>query len=165
MGYCPDHEAYKACYYRYLLNGLVTQLVRIRPGHQLEEAHMRNRALIARYVLERGTKEGILELRGLELIIHDYAALRPLFAELLAEVQRIKSEGDYEAGRTLVEQYAIAVDAELHTEVLARYARLGIAPYKGFVNPRLELVYDETGGISDVVAHYDEGYAEQMLRY
>lgn len=120
LGLLPDHEAYKACYYRYLLNGLVTQLVRIRPGHQLEEAHMRNRALIARYVLERGAKEGILELRGLELIIHDYAALRPLFAELLAEVQRIKSEGDYEAGRTLVEQYAIAVDAELHTEVLAR---------------------------------------------
>ena len=165
LGLLPDHEAYKACYYRYLLNGLVTQLVRIRPSHQLEEAHMRNRALIARYVLERGAKEGILELRGLELIIHNYAALRPLFAELLAEVQRIKSEGDYEAGRTLVEQYAIAVDPELHTEILARYSRLGIAPYKGFVNPRLELVYDEDGGISDVVAHYDEGYAEQMLRY
>ena len=160
----PDHEAYKACYYRYLLNGLVTQLVRIRPGHQLEEAHMRNRALIARYVLEHGETIGALELRGLELIIHDYAAIRPIIGELLREVQRIKSTGDHEAGRLLVERYAISVDPELHREVLTRYTQLGIAPYKGFVNPRLEPVL-EGDKIIDIVAHYDEGYAEQMLRY
>ena len=160
----PNHEAYKACYYRYLLNGLVTQLVRIRPGHQLEEAHMRNRALIARYVLEHGEDIGALELRGLELIIHDYAAIQPIIGELLREVQRIKSTGDHEAGRLLVERYAISVDPELHREVLTRYTQLGIAPYKGFVNPRLEPVL-EGDKIIDVIAHYDEGYAEQMLRY
>ena len=126
---------------------------------------MRNRALIARYVLERATASGAAELRGLELIVHDYAALRPIVAELLAEVQRIKSEGDQPAGRALVERYAIDVDPELHAEVLRRYATLNIAPYKGFVNPRLELVYDAEGGITDVRATYTEGYAEQMLRY
>ena len=165
LGLLPDTEAYKACYYRYLLNGLITQLVRIRPGHVLEEAHMRNRALIARYVLECAAASGAAELRGLELIVHDYAALRPIIAELLAEVQRIKSEGDQPAGRALVERYAIDVDSELHAEVLRRYATLNIAPYKGFVNPRLELVYDAEGGITDVRASYIEGYAEQMLRY
>ena len=165
LGLLPDMEAYKACYYRYLLNGLVTQLVRIRPGHMLEEAHMRNRALIARYVLEKGSVLGAVELRGIELIIHDYDALRPIIADLLAEVQRIKSEGDQTAGRALVERYAISVDPVLHAEVLERYAKLNIAPYKGFVNPRLELVYDEDGGIVDVRADYTEGYAEQMLRY
>lgn len=165
LGLLPDREAYKACYYRYLLNGLVTQLVRIRPGHVLEEAHMRNRALIARYVLEKGSTLGALELKGLELVIHDYEALRPILAELLAEVQRIKSEGDQGAGRALVERYAIEIDPKLHEEVLARYEQLHIAPYKGFVNPRLELVYDEAGGIIDVRADYTEGYAEQMLRY
>lgn len=165
LGLLPDGEAYKACYYRYLLNGLITQLVRIRPGHQLEEAHMRNRALIARYVLERGEAIGALSLEGLELRIHDYAALRPIIAELLAEVQRIKSEGDQPAGRALVERYAVEVEPTMHAEILKRYAQLDIAPYKGFVNPRLELVYDAEGGISDVRAHYDEGYAEQMLRY
>lgn len=165
LGLLPDGEAYKACYYRYLLNGLVTQLVRIRPGHVLEEAHMRNRALIARYVLEKGSALGALELRGLELIIHNYAALRPILGELLAEVQRIKSEGDQPAGRALVERYAIAVDPEMHARILERYAQLDIAPYRGFVNPRLELVYDQEGGIIDVRADYTEGYAEQMLRY
>lgn len=165
LGLLPDGEAYKACYYRYLLNGLVTQLVRIRPGHVLEEAHMRNRALIARYVLEKGSALGMLELRGLELIIHDYAALRPILGELLSEVQRIKSEGDQLAGRALVERYAIAVDPEMHAQILERYAQLNIAPYRGFVNPRLELVYDQEGGIIDVRADYTEGYAEQMLRY
>lgn len=165
LGLLPDGEAYKACYYRYLLNGLVTQLVRIRPGHVLEEAHMRNRALISRYVLEKGSAQGALELRGLELIIHDYAALRPILGELLSEVQRIKSEGDQLAGRALVERYAIAVDPEMHAQILERYAQLNIAPYRGFVNPRLELVYDQEGGIIDVRADYTEGYAEQMLRY
>lgn len=164
MGLLPDNEAYKACYYRYLLNGLVTQLVRIRPGHNLEEAHMRNRALIARYTLERGQAIGAVELRGLELVIHDYAALRPIIGELLAEIQRIKSEGDQSAGRALIERYAISVDAEMHREILERYERLDIAPYKGFVNPRLELVM-ESGKPVNVIAHYDEGYDEQMLRY
>ena len=114
---------------------------------------MRNRALIARYVLERGEALGALSLEGLELRIHDYAALRPIIAELLAEVQRIKSEGDQPAGRALVERYAVEVDPEMHAEILERYAQLDIAPYKGFVNPRLELVYDAEGGISDVLAH------------
>ena len=128
LGLLPDIEAYKACYYRYLLNGLMTQLVRIRPGHMLEEAHMRNRALIARYVLEKGSVLGAVELRGIELIIHDYDALRPIIADLLAEVQRIKSEGDQAAGRALIERYAISVDPVLHAEVLERYAKLKIAP-------------------------------------
>lgn len=164
MELLPDREAYKACYYRYVLNGAVTQLVRIRHGHSIEEAHMRNRALIARYVLDHGRHDGSIELRGLELVIHDYARLRQHFASLLGEIQRIKSEGDLEAARTLVEQYAIRIDSEMHAEILARYATLRIAPYRGFVNPRLELVWDE-GGIVDVRADYTEGYVEQMLRY
>lgn len=164
MGLLPDGEAYKACYYRYLLNGLITQFVRIRPGHKIEEAHMRNRALIARYVLARSAADQQIELRGIELIVHDYQQVRASIASLLAEVQRIKSEGDYEAARALVEGYAVRVFEDQHAEILERYAKLGIAPYRGFVNPRLELVFED-GGIADVVAHYDEGYAEQMLRY
>lgn len=164
LGLLPDGEAYKACYYRYLLNGLVTQLVRIRPGAKLEEAHMRNRALIARYALERGAAEGTVELRGIELIIRDYSALRGYFAELLHEVQRIKSEGDQPAAKALVERYAIHVEPEMHAEILARYARLNLAPYRGFVNPKMELVYQD-GGIVDVRLDYSEGYDEQMLRY
>ncbi|MDO4707208.1 MAG: peptidase M49 [Porphyromonadaceae bacterium] len=162
LGLLPDMDAYKACYYRYLLNGLVTQLVRIRPGHKIEEAHMRNRALIARYVLAEG--EGCIELQGVELIIHDYQGVRTAIARLLAEVQRIKSVGDPEAAERLIGRYAIDVDPELHREVLERYARLNIAPYRGFVNPHLELHHDDEGNMQ-VVVSYEEGYAEQMLRY
>lgn len=158
----PDAEAYKACYYRYLLNGLVTQLVRIRPGHSIEEAHMRNRALIARYILAEG--KGCIELRGTELIVHDYSAVRACIATLLAEVQRIKSEGDALAAERLITRYAIDIDPKLHAEVLERYATLNIAPYRGFVNPRLELTQDSLGNMR-VEVSYTEGYAEQMLRY
>lgn len=164
MGLLPDGEAYKACYYRYLLNGLITQFVRIRPGHKIEEAHMRNRALIARYVLARSAADRQIELRGIELIVHDYELVRASIASLLAEVQRIKSEGDYEAARALVEGYAVRVFEEQHAEILERYAKLDIAPYRGFVNPRLELVLQDDE-LVDVVADYSEGYAEQMLRY
>lgn len=162
LGLLPDREAYKACYYRYLLNGLVTQLVRIRPGHSIEEAHMRNRALIARYVLSEGG--GCIALRGAELLVYDYTAVRKSIARLLAEVQRIKSEGDYPAAQKLVEQYAINIDPELHHEVLERYAKLNIAPYRGFVNPRMELIQDVEGNMS-VQISYTESYDEQMLRY
>lgn len=164
LGLLPDAEAYKACYYRYLLNGLITQLVRIRLGHNIEEAHMRNRALIARYVLARAAEDKHIELRGIELVINDYEAARRSIAALLREVQRIKSEGDYEAARALVEGYGVHVFPEQHEEILARYSQLNIAPYRGFVNPRLELVFED-GGIVDVIADYTEGYAEQMLRY
>lgn len=164
LGLLPDREAYKACYYRYLLNGLVTQLVRIRLGADIEEAHMRNRALIARYALERGEAEGTIRLQGLHLEIMDYEALRRYFAELLREVQRIKSEGDQPAARALVERYAIKIDPALHSEVLRIYQSLDLAPYRGFVNPRYELVWAD-GGIVDVRPDYSEGYDEQMLRY
>lgn len=160
----PDREAYKACYYRYLLNGLVTQLVRIEYGASIEEAHMRNRALIARYALERGEAEGSITLRGSILEIHDYQRLRDYFAELLKEIQRIKSEGDADRAKALIERYAIDIDSKLHQEVLDKYRALGLAPYKGFVNPCLELVW-EAGNIVDVRVDYTEGYAEQMLRY
>lgn len=160
----PSEEAYQACYYRYLLNGLVTQLVRIELGRNIEEAHMRNRALIARYALERGREERTIELRGLELIIHDYSALRSYFADLLREVQRITSEGDQQAAKRLVEKYAITINLDLHREVLERYRSLNLAPYRGFVNPRFELIWED-GGITDVCPDYTEAYDEQMLRY
>lgn len=164
MGLLPDARAYEACYYRYLLNGLITQLVRIKPGAQLEEAHMRNRALIARYALERGQSDGTVALEGTTLVIHDYKALRGYFADLLSEVQRVKSEGDAPACRRLVERYAIEIDPELHAEVLRKYEPLNLAPYRGFVNPRMTLVR-ENGEITDVSLDYTEGYDEQMLRY
>lgn len=167
LGLVPDGEAYKSQYYHYMMNGLMTQLVRIKPGHQIEESHMRNRALIARWCLAHG--EGVVELvrrdRKTYVRINDYPALRGLFARLLAEVQRIKSEGDYGAARQLVETYGIKVDPELHQEVLARYEHLGLAPYKGFINPRLIPVIDAEGKITDVRVNYDERYDEQMLRY
>lgn len=162
LGLLPDGEAYKACYYRYLLNGLVTQLVRIRLGHKLEEAHMRNRALIARYVLAEG--EGCIELRGTELVVHDYEGVRRAIARLLYMVQQVKSEGDTRLAADYIERYATDIDPELHKVVLERYARLRIAPYRGFVNPRLELRHQEDGRM-EVVVSYEEGYAEQMLRY
>lgn len=169
LGLLPDAEAYKAEYYTFLMNGLMTQLVRIEPGNDIEEAHMRNRQLIARWVYEKGAADKVVEMVRKNgktyVVVNDYPKLRCLFGELLAEIQRIKSTGDFEAARALVERYAVKVDAVLHAEVLARYKKLNLAPYKGFVNPRYEAVKDETGKITDVKVSYDEGYAEQMLRY
>ena len=167
LGLVPDHNAYRAQYYTYMLNGLMTQLTRIRPGNQIEEAHMRNRALIARWVYEhsKGAVSMIRRDGKTYVLINDYKTLRGLFAQLLAEVQRIKSEGDFEAARALVERYAVKVDEELHAEVLARYKKLDIAPYKGFLNPWLKPICDAEGKIVDVEVDYSETYAEQMLRY
>ncbi len=169
LGLVPDGEAYKAQYYTYMMNGLMTQLVRIEPGKDIEEAHMRNRALIARWAFAHGRHDGVVDLLQRDgktyVRINDYEGLRSLFGRLLAEVQRIKSTGDFEAARLLVEDYGVKVDANLHSEVLRRYKALNLAPYKGFVNPRYEAVCDADGNITDVKVHYDEGYAEQMLRY
>lgn len=169
LGLLPDNEAYKAEYYSYMMNGLMTQLVRIEPGAQIEEAHMRNRQLIARWVLEKGRDGQVVEWvkkAGKTFVrINDYVRLRELFGQLLAEIQRIKSEGDFEAARALVENYAVKVDAALHAEVLERYRSLHLAPYKGFVNPVYTPQVDENGEITDVTVSYDEGYTEQMLRY
>ena len=166
LGLLPDGEAYIAQYYTYMLNGLMTQLVRIEPGRQIEEAHMRNRALIARWCLAHGNAMSLVRQNGKTyLTIQDYPQLRMLIATLLAEVQRIKSEGDFEAARTLVEEYAVKVDASLHEEVLARYKKLNLAPYKGFINPQLLPVYDAEGQIADIQVYYGESYAHQMLRY
>lgn len=169
LGLLPDNEAYKAEYYSYMMNGLMTQLVRIEPGAQIEEAHMRNRQLIARWALEKGRDGQVVEWMkkaGKTFVrINDYVRLRELFGQLLAEIQRIKSEGDFEAARALVENYAVKVDAALHAEVLERYSSLHLAPYKGFVNPVYTPQVDENGEITDVTVLYDEGYTEQMLRY
>ena len=167
LGLLPDEEAYKSQYYTYLMNGLMTQLTRIRPGNVIEEAHMRNRALIARWTLEHS--DGAMHLEKKEgktfLYIDDYVRLRQAFATLLAEIQRIKSEGDYAMARHLVETYAVGVDPDLHNEILERYQRLDLAPYKGFLNPRFSLVSSPTGEVTDVVADYTETYEEQMMRY
>ena len=167
LGLLPDAEAYKASYYSYIMNGLMTQLVRIQPGHQIEEAHMRNRALIAHWCYAQGG--GVIQLVQRDgktyVQVNDYSRLRSLFAKLLAEIQRIKSEGDYETARTLVERYAIKVDANLHQEVLARYAKLNLAPYKGFINPWLLPVLGDQGEICDIQVNYSESYTHQMLRY
>ena len=166
LGLTPDKEAYKSQYYTYMMNGLMTQLTRIKPGHQIEEAHMRNRALIARWCLEHGDAMQLVKRDGKTFVsITDYEALRGLIARLLAEIQRIKSEGDFEAARQLVEKYAVKVDAHLHEEILSRYAKLDLAPYKGFLNPVMTPVTDEQGEITDVTLDYTEGYADQMLRY
>ena len=171
LGLLPDADAYKTQYYTYMMNGLMTQLVRIEPGHQIEEAHMRNRALIAHWCLDHAaiSSSPVMALIKREgktyLQINDYHGLRLLIAELLAEVQRIKSEGDYEAARQLVEQYAVRVDQELHEEVLARYRKLELAPYKGFINPWLLPVYNAEGEIEDIQVNYSEAYDHQMLRY
>ena len=186
LGLTPNDEAYKAQYYTYLMNGLLTQTIRIKEGDKIEEAHMRNRALIAWWTLEHA--EGAVELVTEEVSyasaedalkdaegnivttrtyvkVNDYGKLRHLFGELLAEIQRIKSEGDYEAARQLVEKYAVNIDPDLHREILARYKKLNLAPYKGFINPKMDLVFDEQNDVKDVVVSYEEGYAEQMLRY
>ena len=176
LGVMPSADAYKAGYYQQMMNGLMTQLVRILPGDNIEEAHMRNRALIAYWTLERAAKDAdenggvpalMFEKRDGETFvkINDYEKLRIFFGELLGELQRIKSEGDFEAGRKLVETYGVNVDPELHAEVLKRYEGLNLAPYKGFVNPRYETVTNANGEISDVKIVYGEGYVEQMLRY
>ena len=169
LGLTPSADAYKAQYYTYLMNGLMTQLVRIEPGNNVEEAHMRNRQLIARWVYEKGTAEKVVELVKKDgktyVVINDYEKVRDLFGRLLAEIQRIKSTGDYAGAHDLVEAYAVKVDPALHAEVLERYKKLNLAPYKGFVNPKYEAVTDADGTITDVTVTYDEGYAEQMLRY
>ena len=166
LGLVPDGEAYKSQYYSYMMNGLMTQLIRIAPGHQIEEAHMRNRALIARWCMAQGDVVRLVKRDGNTYVeITDYEALRQLIATLLAEVQRIKSEGDYAAARQLVEQYAVKVDPVLHEEVLARYNQLNLAPYKGFINPMLLPVRDQDGRICDIQVNYSESYAHQMLRY
>ena len=186
LGLTPNDEAYKAQYYGYLMNGLLTQTIRIKEGDKIEEAHMRNRALIAWWVMEHA--EGAVELVKMDMNyasaedalkdsegniittktyvkINDYAKLRHLFGELLAEIQRIKSEGDFEAARLLVEKYAVNIDPELHREILARYKKLNLAPYKGFINPKMTLEMNEEGEITDVVLDYEESYVDQMLRY
>ena len=186
LGLTPNDEAYKAQYYSYLMNGLLTQTIRIKEGDKIEEAHMRNRALIAWWTLEHA--EGAVELVTEEVSyasaedalkdaegnivttrtyvkVNDYGKLRHLFGELLAEIQRIKSEGDYEAARQLVEKYAVNIDPDLHREILARYKKLNLAPYKGFINPKMTLVYDEEGNPIDVNLDYEESYTDQMLRY
>lgn len=186
LGLTPNDEAYKAQYYGYLMNGLLTQTIRLKEGDKIEEAHMRNRALIAWWVMEHA--EGAVELVKMDMNyasaedalkdsegniittktyvkINDYAKLRHLFGELLAEIQRIKSEGDFEAARQLVEKYAVNIDPELHREILARYKKLNLAPYKGFINPKMTLEMDEEGEITDVVLDYEESYVDQMLRY
>lgn len=169
LGLLDNPEAYKSEYYKYLLNGLMTQLVRIEPGNNIEEAHMRNRQLIAAWVLENGKKDKVVELvkkNGKTYVqINDYKALRNLFGQLLAEIQRITSEGDFDAARNIVETYAVKVDPDIHKEVLQRYAGLSIAPYRGFVNPVYQIVEDKNGNPIDVKVTYEEEYPQQMLRY
>ena len=169
LGLVPDGEAFKAEYYKYMMNGLLTQLVRIEEGKDVEEAHMRNRQLIARWVFEQGATDKVVELKKSEgktfVVINDYQQLRALFGKLLAEVQRIKSEGDYEAGRSLVENYGVKINPVLHHEIRERYVRLHLSPYKGFVNPIMREVKDDSGHVTDITLDYTEGYAEQMLRY
>lgn len=167
LGLVPDAEAYKSQYYTYMMNGLLTQLTRIQPGNEIEEAHMRNRALIARWTLEHYPSAVRLVKHEEKTFVEvsDYEQLREAFAKLLAEIQRIKSEGDFEAAKQLVERYAIHVEPKLHEELLARYKSLGIAPYKGFLNPKMEIVTDSKGNATDVRLDYTEAYDEQMLRY
>ena len=169
LGLLPNDEAYKAAYYKYIMNGLMTQLVRIELGKDVTEAHMRNRQLIAKWAYEQDKAEQVIEIAEREgkhyIVVNDYAKLRELFGKLLAEVQRIKSEGDYAAGKALVENYGVKVDPTLHKEILERYAKLNLAPYKGFVNPLMKEVKNAKGEVIDIELDYSEGYAEQMLRY
>lgn len=169
LGLVPDQEAYKAEYYKYMMNGLMTQLVRIAKGKNVEEAHMRNRQLIARWTYEHGQRDKVVEIVRREgksyVVINDYRRLRELFAQLLAEIQRIKSEGDFQAAKQLVENYGVKIDPRLHEEILERYKKLNLAPYKGFVNPVMRLEKNTQGEVTDVTLDYTEGYAAQMLRY
>ena len=168
LGILDNPDAYKAEYYKYMLNGLMTQLNRIEPGKDVEEAHMRNRQLIAAWILEKGKKGKVVELvkkGGKTYVkINDYRKMRDLIGQLLAEVQRIKSEGDYKAGKDLIDKYAVKVDPKLHKEVLDRFSKLDIPPYRGFINPRYEPVYDGNGNITDVKLKYGENYIDQMMR-
>ena len=167
LGLLPDKEAYKAEYDGYIRNGLITQLTRILEGKNIEEAHMRNRALISRWCYENGKADNVIEMFKKDgktyVKINDYKKLRELFGTLLAEIQRIKSEGDYAAGAAMVEKYAVKVDPELHKEVLERYRALNLAPYGGFVNPKLTQVFDEKGNLKDIEISYPDNFAEQML--
>ena len=166
LGLVPNSEAYKSQYYTYMMNGLMTQLIRITPGNDIEEAHMRNRALIAHWCYDNGDVLRLVRHNSKTYLeITDYEQLRGLIAHLLAEIQRIKSEGDYESARQMVERYAVKVDRELHSEVLERYRHLNLAPYKGFINPQMLPVFDEKGDICDIQLNYSESYAHQMLRY
>ena len=169
LGIFKDAETYKAEYYKYIMNGLMTQNTRIELGKDIEEAHMRNRKLISEWCYQKGKKDNVIEYVKRDgktyIRINDYVKLRVLFGDLLAEVQRIKSEGDYQAGKKLVEDYAVKIDRDLHKEVLDRYKALDIAPYKGFVNPVYTAVKDAEGNITDVTISYDESYVDQMLRY
>ena len=169
LGLLPDAEAYKAAYYQYIMNGLMTQLTRIQPGKNIEQAHMRNRQLIASWVYEKGKADNVVELKKRDgetfVVVNDYEKLRSLFGELLSEIQRIKSTGDYEAAKNIVETYAVKVNQEIHTEVLDRYKKLNLAPYRGFVNPVYTLVTDKNGKVTDVKISYDENYIDQNLRY
>lgn len=169
LGLLPDKDAYKAEYYQFLMNGLMTQLTRIQPGKNIEEAHMRDRALIARYVYENGKAENVVELKVRDgktyVVVNDYDKVRQLFGKLLSEIQRIKSTGDYAAGKAMVEKYAVKVEPKLHKEVLERYAKLNLAPYRGFVNPVYTLVTDKNGKVTNVTVSYDEDYVKQHLRY
>lgn len=169
LGIIPSADAFKAEYYRFMMNGLMTQLTRIEPGKTIEEAHMRNRQLIARWVYEKGKVDNVVEFKQRDgktfVVVNDYAKLRNLFGQLLAEIQRVKSEGDFNGAKNLVENYAVQVDQKLLTEVLTRYKSLNLKPYKGFVNPVFEAVTDKDGKIKDVKISYNEGYVEQMLRY
>ena len=169
LGLLPSAEAYKAEYYQYIMNGLMTQLTRIKPGKNIEEAHMRNRQLIANWVFEKGKSEKVIELVTRDgetfIVVNDFLKLRTLFGQLLAEIQRIRSTGDWEGGKQIVENYGVKVNQTLHTEVLDRYKKLNLAPYRGFVNPVYTLVKNENGEIKDVTITYNEGYAEQHLRY
>lgn len=169
LGILPNADAYKAEFYKYVMNGLMTQLTRIEPGKDIEEAHMRNRHIITEWAYEKGKADNVIEFVKRDgktyLRINDYVKLRELFGQLLAEVQRIKSEGDYAAGKKLVEDYGVKFDSALHTEVIVRYSKLNIAPYKGFVNPVYTAVTDAKGNITDVKIDYTEGYVDQMLRY
>lgn len=169
LGLLPDKEAYKAEYYQFIMNGLMTQLTRIQPGKNIEEAHMRNRQLIAAWVYEKGKADKVIEMKKRDgetfVVVNDYQKLRALFGQLLAEIQRIRSTGDFEGGKKLVEAYAVKVDQTLHAEVLDRYKKLNLAPYRGFVNPVYSLVKDASGKITDVKISYDENYVDQHLRY
>ena len=169
LGLLPDMEAYKSEYYKYMMNGLMTQLVRIELGKNVEQAHMRNRQTIAAWVYEQGKTDNVVELKKRDgktfVVVNDYDKLRNLFGILLAEVQRIKSEGDFEAGKQLVETYGVKINQELHAEVLERYARLNLAPYRGFVNPQMKEVINSSGEVTDIMLDYSEGYIEQMMRY
>ena len=169
LGLLPDKEAFKAEYYQFLMNGLMTQLTRIKPGKNIEEAHMRNRQLIANWVYENGKADNVVEFKVRDgetfVVVNDYDKVRTLFGKLLAEIQRVKSTGDFAGGRDLVEKYAVKVNPELHKEVLVRYEKLNLAPYKGFVNPVYALVTDKKGKVKDVTVSYTENYVDQNLRY